>query len=325
VHNPGKAGTNLLRQARRAAETGLRGLNKRYTRNEVARILGVTSRQLHYWEKLHLVKPRARWGERFYSFGDLLAVETIKELTAKRVPALRLRRAVLAWERRRGQPALSLAGLRVSAHGRRLAVAPPELKGRPIDPLTGQMLLSFEPSAATKKILKMHSRTAEEWFELAVGCEGNAEELGEAVEAYRRAIELAPEWLEPRINLGVALYKLYRLEEAEECFRVAVTLDPQSSVAQFNLGCVLDEMGRRTTAIRHLRRAIRLAPSHADAHFNLALAYEKNGNVRGARKHWSAYLHYEPLGPWADYARSRLAQHGPAGRPNSPIPFRKNG
>ncbi len=299
-------------------------MDKRYTRNEVARILGVSSRQLSYWEKLRLVKPQARWGERFYSFSDLVAVETIKELASRRVPVHRLRRALLALERRSGQPLPSLAALRIHAHGRRVAVTPPEPEGRPIEPVSGQLLLSFEPSTAARKILKMNSRTAEEWFELAVYCEGDSERLGEAIEAYRQVVELAPEWLEARINLGVALYKLCRLEEAEQCFRAAVALDPQSSIAQFNLGCVLDEMGRRTTAIRHLRRAIELAPAHADAHFNLALAYEKKGNMRSASKHWSAYLRFEPRGPWADYARSRLTERSVSGRPNSPIPFRKN-
>jgi DNA-binding transcriptional MerR regulator len=69
-------------------------LEHRYTRNEVERILGVTRRDLEYWTRLRLVLPRARWGERFFNFSDLVALETIKRLAAQKVPAKRIRRAV---------------------------------------------------------------------------------------------------------------------------------------------------------------------------------------------------------------------------------------
>jgi len=54
----------------------------RYTRNEVERMMGVTRRELDYWTRLRLVLPRSRWGERFFNFSDLVALETIKRLAA---------------------------------------------------------------------------------------------------------------------------------------------------------------------------------------------------------------------------------------------------
>jgi tetratricopeptide (TPR) repeat protein len=300
-------------------------LAERYTRKEVGRILGVSQRQLHYWEKLRLVHPRARWGERFYSFHDLIAVDTIKRLTDRRVPARRLRRAVLALERLPGQPAALLSALRVLASGRQVAITPAGPVCQPFEPLTGQYVLAFENRPVTEKIHQMVSRSAEEWFEFALMCDAHVERLSESIVAYRRALELAPDWLEARINLGVALYKLCRLEESEQEFRAAVTLAPANAIAQFNLGCVLDEMGDHDGAIEHLRRAVEISPDHADAHFNLALAYEKRRQIRLAREHWSQYLRCEPNGPWADYARSRLASSQASGRPSKPIPFRKKG
>ena len=69
-------------------------MEHRYTRNEVERMMGVTRRELDYWTRLRLVLPRARWGERFFNFSDLVALETIKRLAARKVPARRIRRAV---------------------------------------------------------------------------------------------------------------------------------------------------------------------------------------------------------------------------------------
>ncbi|MGH9794530.1 MAG: MerR family transcriptional regulator, partial [Candidatus Acidiferrales bacterium] len=48
-----------------------------YTRSEVARILGIGERRLNYWERLRLIEPNRRWGQRFYSFRDLVALKTI--------------------------------------------------------------------------------------------------------------------------------------------------------------------------------------------------------------------------------------------------------
>ena len=50
-------------------------------------MMGISRRELNYWTRLRLVLPRARWGERFFNFSDLVALETIKRLAARSVPA----------------------------------------------------------------------------------------------------------------------------------------------------------------------------------------------------------------------------------------------
>jgi len=88
---------------------------------------------------------------------------------------------------------------------------------------------------------------------------------------------------------------------------------------KFNLGCVLEQLGKTLEAILHLSRAVELVPSLADAHLNLALAYEKNGQAHNALRHLSLYVRYEPNGPWADFARSRIDKY----RPPSPFLARR--
>ena len=300
-------------------------MTEQYTRSEVGRILGVTPRQLHYWERLHLVTPRARWGERFYNFGDLVALETIKRLTARRVPARRLRRAIAVLERELGTARVPIESLQVHANGRQVAVIPPVPDGRLIEPLTGQFLLRFEAHEIASKVHSMMSRTAEEWFEYALSCDAQPGMLTESVAAYRRVVELSPVWLEAYINLGVALYQRCELDEAQKAFAAALLLDPRSPIAHFNMGCVLDELGEMDEAVEHLEHAVRLAPTHADAHFNLALAYEKRRERRRAKGHWSEYLRFAPSGPWAEYARSRLNPPRANRRLPAPIPFRHKG
>ena len=101
---------------------GSRRLAQRYTRSEAGRILGVEPSRLRYWERLRLVRPYARWGERFYGFGDLIALRTIQQLVAQHVPARWLRRAVSSLEQQFGARELPLQELTVIGSGRRTAV-----------------------------------------------------------------------------------------------------------------------------------------------------------------------------------------------------------
>jgi len=298
----------------------------RYTRNEVERMMGVSRRELDYWTRLRLVFPRARWGERFFNFSDLVALETIKRLAARKVPARRIRRAVTILQAELGSSSTPLSLLRISTNGRQVVVYPPMAAARPFEPLTGQFVLNFETSDLASKVRAMASRSAEEWFEMGMLCDSNTDSLEQAAEAYRKAVEAAPDWVEARINLGTAMYQLGRMEEAREHFSIAAAYDPANALAEFNLGCVLEQLGRTPEAIAHLLSAVEILPSLADAHLNLALAYEKNGQAQNALRHLSLYVRYEPNGPWAEFARSRIAKYRPPS-PSAPAgkltPFRR--
>ena len=301
-------------------------MENRYTRSEVERMIGISRKELNYWTRLRLVLPRARWGERFFDFRDLVALETIKRLAARRVPAGRIRRAITALQTELGATATPLSMLRISTNGKQVVVHAPKAEARPYEPLTGQFVLNFETSELVRKIHAMAPRSAEEWFELGMACDSNAESLDQAAQAYRKAVDASPEWVEAHINLGTTLYQLGHMEEAREEFTAAAKFEPGNSLAEFNLGCVLEQLGQAQQAIQHLLRAIELTPTLADAHLNLALAYEKSGQVQSAVRHLSLYIRYEPNGPWADFARSRIARYRAPG-PSSPTgkltPFRR--
>lgn len=301
-------------------------MEHRYTRNEVERMMGVSRRELDYWTRLRLVLPRARWGERFFNFSDLVALETIKRLAARKVPAGRIRRAVNMLHSELGSAQTPLSKLRISTNGKQVVVYPPIENAHPFEPLTGQFVLNFETAALTRKIHSMASRSAEEWFEVGMTFDSNSESIQQAEQAYRKAVDAAPDWVEARINLGTALYQLGRMEEAGDQFSKAVTLEPENALAEFNLGCVLEQLGRTPEAIVHLSRSVDLAPTLADAHLNLALAYEKVGQSQNALRHLIQYVRYEPNGPWAEFARARIAKYRPPG-PSSPsgklTPFRR--
>jgi tetratricopeptide (TPR) repeat protein len=294
------------------------GLSQRYTRKEVGRILGVDPSRLRYWERLRLVHPRARWGERFYSFGDLVSLRTMQRLTESRIPAQRVRRAINLVEEEFGA-ALALHQLQFIEHGRDVMVIPPG-DSRPFNPRKRQWGFCFNSRTSNEKLRALSGPTAEDLFRAALECEGDMDSLPEAIGYYREILELSPDWIEAHINLGVALYQLGDADGARAAFIKAVQLDPMNGICRYNLGCVLEEQGEIDEAIRHLRCAARVLPNHADARFNLALAYEKRGQRRLAREQWILYLRHAPNGPWADQARAHLRAYTRR-KPSAPIPF----
>lgn len=296
-------------------------LPERFTQSEVSRIVGVEPGRLRYWQKLRLISPQARWGERFYNFGDLVTLRSIKAITERRIPAQRVRRAV-ALMRRIGEDGYSIGELQLFASGRTIAAISPGPMSRAIEPLTGQFLLPFHAFSSAQKIRAMDSRTVEELFEHAIARESDPGGIEDAIRIYQRVIATRPEWLEPHINLGCLSYQVGRLEEACESFRKALDIFPDHAIAHFNLGCALDELGDLDGAAVHLARAVQLVPDHADAHFNLASVYEKSGQKQLALEHWINYLRFQPQGPWADYARTRMDNIRTRRPPPAPIPIR---
>ena len=303
-------------------EAGDAGLADRYTRNEVGRILGLEEGRLRYWERLQLVRPEVRWGQRFYSFGDLVALRSIQRITLNRVPARKLRRTVALIEQQFGGYSLPLQQLRLVELGRDVLVVPPGAE-RPFNPFLQQWAFPFDIPARPAKLHSMAGPTPEEFFETALSCETKQDLLPQAIENYLRVVELAPDWIEAHINLGVAYYQMGQLSDARAAFAAAVALDPLNGISRYNLGCTLEEMGEYDAAIEHLLRAARAMPAHADVHFNLALAYEKRGERRAARDHWTLYLRHAPNGTWAEQARARLRRYSARRKNAVPIPFRR--
>jgi tetratricopeptide (TPR) repeat protein len=284
--------------------------------------LGLEEGRLRYWERLQLVRPEVRWGQRFYSFGDLVALRSIQRITLNRVPARKLRRTVALIEQQFGGYSLPLQQLRLVELGRDVLVVPPGAE-RPFNPFLQQWAFPFDIPARPAKLHSMAGPTPEEFFETALSCETKQDLLPQAIENYQRVVELAPDWIEAHINLGVAYYQMGQLSDARAAFAAAVALDPLNGISRYNLGCTLEEMGEYDGAIEHLVRAARAMPGHADVHFNLALAYEKRGERRAARDHWTLYLRHAPNGTWAEQARARLRRYSARRKNAMPIPFRR--
>jgi tetratricopeptide (TPR) repeat protein len=278
----------------------------RFSPEDVQRIVGLTGKQLDYWDRLRLVSPQKESGKRYYDFRDLIGLRTVKQLVEEGVPAGRLRHALTALREKLSQVHVPLAELRILSDGKDVLV---EHDGARLEPLSGQFALNFGTSELRERVSVMArpGPNADEWLATALEYEAEGQTRSEAIEAYDRALFIDPQKLDALLNCGTLCYEEGNLKKAAEYFGRALRVDPENALAHFNLGSVLEEVGRLEAARLHLRNAVRLDPRYPDAHYNLAFVCEKLASHNEARRHWEAYIKLDPASPWCGYARQRLA------------------
>jgi tetratricopeptide (TPR) repeat protein len=282
-----------------------------YSRKQVCRLLSMSVRRLESWERQELI-PRLE----NFAFSDLVALRTLTRLYENRVPASRIRQAVVALRGQLRDVSDPLKELKIYADGRKITV---HLGASRMEPISGQLLLDFDqeelnklrsfPGSATPQSRKAAAARRHEavlWFEKALEIEQRGGPAEEAIQAYQKAIELDPTSAGAHVNLGTIYFHLRRWEEAERQYRRALEADPQYALAHFNLGNLFDEINDRAQALLHYMMAIRLNPAYGDAHYNIALLYQGSGQVMRAVRHWKEYLKLDSTSPWAEIARQEL-------------------
>jgi tetratricopeptide (TPR) repeat protein len=280
------------------------GATDTFSTEDVQRILGLTAKQLDYWDRLRLVSPRKEQGNRFYDFRDLIGLRTVKQLVEEGVPANRLRRALAALREKLAQIHAPLSELRVLSNGKDILVERGDAR---LEPLSGQFALNFETRELGERVRVMAGPNADDWLATALEYDAEENTRAQAIEAYDHALSIDPQKVDALLNCGTLCYEEGNLKKAAEYFMRALQVDPENALAHFNLGSVLEEVGRLEAARLHLRNAVRLDPSYPDAHYNLAFVCEKLGARNEALRHWQAYITLDPSSPWCGYARQRLA------------------
>jgi tetratricopeptide (TPR) repeat protein len=112
----------------------------------------------------------------------------------------------------------------------------------------------------------------------------------EAIQNFRKALELRPEQSKDRNNLGKALLQQGRFMEAMEEFQAALKISPNDPVAENNIGAAYLEKGDLDNAIDYLRKAVDDGPRNADAYINFGNALLKKHDFDAAVAAYSRTL-----------------------------------
>lgn len=262
-----------------------------YTTRQTARILDVSTGRVQGFVRAGIVAPRRGDGNEYrFTFRDLLVMRTALELERSDLSRRRVNAALRAL--RDGLPDdQPLSSLRILAEDGDIVVDDQRARWQLS---SGQTLLDFDVGFGGTDPVPLggvgfppEGRDAEDWFELACNLEASSPRM--ARELYRRALEVAPDHVDARINLGRLHHEDGELAEARRAYERALEACPDHPTAAYNLGVVLEDLGQLDDAIQAYRRAIASDPGMADAYYNLARLYDRAGDRASALRHLKSY------------------------------------
>ena len=123
----------------------------------------------------------------------------------------------------------------------------------------------------------------------------------QAVESFKEAVRLDPEFAEAHYRLGLAYSVTGQRDEAEEAFKEAVKAyekvvkrEPKDAEAHYFLGLALGRVGEYDKAVKALKEAARNAPDDDDKHYELGLAHMKIAEYKEAISAFNKALEINP-------------------------------
>lgn len=118
-----------------------------------------------------------------------------------------------------------------------------------------------------------------------------------AVQHYREAILLNPDYASAHNNLGYVLSLSGQRAEARACFENAIRCRPGYADPHHNLGIELKADADFTGAVAAFQEAIRINPGHADAHCNLGSTYLQMQRITEAWEAFQSAARLQPANP----------------------------
>ncbi len=303
-----------------------------FTVKDISRLFGLSESRIRYWAQTGFIGPSIRRGNRrFYNFSDLIGIKVARDLLESGMSLQRVRKNLVSLRTLLPDVDRPLSRLRVQSDGERMWVHSEDTS---FDVTSGQMMLELSTGDLQDEVVRIldlarppHQRatpepvsldpeekpgkdphphrTAYRWFLTGLSKHENRETLDEAMDAYRRALDLDPSLAAAHTNLGIACFEKGELPGARTHFERALSLDPDQPEARYNLANLYEQESQLELAIAEFRRVVASRPEFADAHFNLAIALEKVGSRIQAADH---FRHYLALSGDEDTVWARLAR-----------------
>ncbi|MCC6488186.1 MAG: tetratricopeptide repeat protein [Candidatus Hydrogenedentes bacterium] len=148
--------------------------------------------------------------------------------------------------------------------------------------------------------------TADTYYALGVRRAAQRDYEG-AEEAYRKAIELRPNWNWAYSGLGILMHTQARMADAEAAFRKAIELDPGWSRAHDDLAILLRLTGRLEEAEAEALRALELRPNAVATRNNFGNLLVALKRYDEAEAEYRAAIAVEPDHPAPYYNLACLA------------------
>ncbi len=140
----------------------------------------------------------------------------------------------------------------------------------------------------------------------------------QAVDEFKKALDLAPNSARERVNYGLALLRAGRTKEGVTELELVQKMDPKIPHTWFNLGIVFKKEGEYASAVAQFNGLLKLVPDEPITHYNLGVLHKQADkrdealrefetaerlNPDLAAAHFQLYNLYRQAGRAADAAR----------------------
>jgi tetratricopeptide (TPR) repeat protein len=306
-------------------------IQRLYTPAMLAELLGIRVTVVRRWHRRGLIHP-VREVRRlpYFDFREVATARRLAELLAAGVSPAAIERKLGQLSRYLPHVQRPLAQLSVIVHGKDILLREGDgliepggqlrfdFDAAPADEFDAAAMPDSEPRDGPRVVslgLPVPAEADDEVFSVdrMTAAAAELEETGQleaAADMYRAVMAAEGPRPEPCFLLAELLYRMGDLCAARERYYMAIELDEDYVEARANLGCVLAEQEHRELAVAAFEGALRYHPDYADAHYHLARTFDELGRREDAEEHWRAFLALAPDSPWADHARSRLAEDG---------------
>ena len=118
--------------------------------------------------------------------------------------------------------------------------------------------------------------------------------LEDAIEAYKKALSIKPDYAEAYYNIGLTFQAQGKLEDAIEAYNRALSIKPDYAKSLNNMGNILKEQGRLEEAIEVYNKALSHEANFAEAYNNLGGALKQEGKIYEAIEAYNKALAISP-------------------------------
>tara|TARA_B110000008_G_scaffold60207_1_gene59786 strand:+ start:424 stop:1995 length:1572 start_codon:yes stop_codon:yes gene_type:complete len=131
-------------------------------------------------------------------------------------------------------------------------------------------------------------------FNISGVCYAGLMNFDAAINIYKEAIKIKPDYADAYNNLGAAQKEKGDIEEAIVSCKQALKIKPDYAEANINLGNALKEKSDLTNAINHYKLALRFNSKNAEAYYNMGIVFQERGDLEEAINSFQQALNINP-------------------------------
>ena len=112
-------------------------------------------------------------------------------------------------------------------------------------------------------------------YNISGACFSAIGEIESAINCFKKALNLKPDYEEAHYNLGVAFHQIGRINDAISCYDKAISIKHDYPTAHNNLGLIALRLGQPRRALECFEWAVAYSPEYAEAHNSLGAALQE--------------------------------------------------